>query len=111
LHQVSRRRYRRIRRAFERIGAAIAGSMGLASRPTLDPERCHPSQFQPVHGAVPDIVGQGTANPIDDFRFIQLVLDFLGAAAAGDLVMRGVDDTWGTAAASFLRSQRPGNNV
>jgi tartrate dehydrogenase/decarboxylase/D-malate dehydrogenase len=73
------------------IGAAIAGSMGLAPSANLDPERRHPSLFQPVHGSAPDIVGQGIANPIGDFWSLQLMLDFLGEPAAGDLLMRAVE--------------------
>ncbi len=46
------------------IGAAIAGSMGLAPSANLDPERRHSTLFHPVHGSAPDIVGQGIANPI-----------------------------------------------
>jgi tartrate dehydrogenase/decarboxylase/D-malate dehydrogenase len=56
------------------IGAAIAGSMGLAPSANLDPERRHPSLFQPVHGSAPDIVGRGIANPIGDFWSLQLML-------------------------------------
>jgi tartrate dehydrogenase/decarboxylase/D-malate dehydrogenase len=73
------------------IGAAIAGSMGLAPSANLDPERRHPSLFQPVHGSAPDIAGQGIANPIGDFWSLQLMLDFLGEQAAADLVMRAIE--------------------
>jgi tartrate dehydrogenase/decarboxylase / D-malate dehydrogenase len=73
------------------IGAAIGGSMGLAPSANLDPERRHPSLFQPVHGSAPDIAGQGIANPIGDFWSLQLMLDFLGEQAAADLVMRAIE--------------------
>jgi tartrate dehydrogenase/decarboxylase / D-malate dehydrogenase len=74
------------------IGAAIAGSMGLAPSANLDPERRHPSLFQPVHGSAPDIVGKGIANPIGDFWSLQLMLDFLGESAAAGLLMGAIED-------------------
>ena len=74
------------------VGAAIAGSMGLAPSANLDPERRHPSLFQPVHGSAPDIVGKGIANPIGDFWSLQLMLDFLGEPAAASLLMRAIED-------------------
>src|SRR5579875_992999 len=60
------------------LGAAIAGSLGLAPSANLDPTRRHPSLFQPVHGSAPDIAGRGIANPIGDFWSLELMLDFLG---------------------------------
>jgi 3-isopropylmalate dehydrogenase len=39
------------------------GSLGLAPSANLDPERRHPSIFEPVHGSAPDIAGRGIANP------------------------------------------------
>jgi tartrate dehydrogenase/decarboxylase/D-malate dehydrogenase len=46
------------------LGAAVVGSMGLAPSANLNPEREHPSMFEPVHGSAPDIAGKGIANPI-----------------------------------------------
>jgi tartrate dehydrogenase/decarboxylase/D-malate dehydrogenase len=46
------------------LGSAIGGSLGIAASANLDPERRHPSMFEPVHGSAPDIAGQGIANPI-----------------------------------------------
>jgi tartrate dehydrogenase/decarboxylase / D-malate dehydrogenase len=59
------------------LGAALQGSMGLAASANLDPERNHPSLFEPVHGSAPDIAGQGRANPI-------------GAIWSGALMLRDV---------------------
>ena len=75
------------------LGAALAGSLGLAPSANIDPERRHPSLFQPVHGSAPDIAGQGIANPIGDFWSAQLMLDFLGERAAADLLMRAIETT------------------
>ena len=44
--------------------AGIAGSIGIAPSANLNPERRHPSIFEPVHGSAPDIVGKGIANPV-----------------------------------------------
>ena len=45
------------------LTAAVAGSIGIAPAANLNPERDHPSMFEPVHGSAPDIAGQGIANP------------------------------------------------
>ena len=46
------------------IAAVVTGSMGLAPSANINPERLHPSMFEPVHGSAPDIHGSGIANPI-----------------------------------------------
>jgi tartrate dehydrogenase/decarboxylase/D-malate dehydrogenase len=46
------------------LSAAVVGSIGLAPSANLNPERQHPSMFEPVHGSAPDIAGKGIANPI-----------------------------------------------
>ena len=60
------------------LGAAIQGSMGLAASANLNPEREHPSLFEPVHGSAPDIAGQGKANPIGAIWSWALELRHLG---------------------------------
>jgi len=67
------------------LGAAVQGGMGLAASGNLDPERRHPSMFEPVHGSAPDIAGRGWANPIAAVLSGAMCLDHLGehgAAAA-----------------------------
>jgi tartrate dehydrogenase/decarboxylase / D-malate dehydrogenase len=64
------------------LGAAIQGSMGLAASANLNPEREHPSLFEPVHGSAPDIAGQGRANPIGAIWSGALLLRHLGEEAA-----------------------------
>ncbi|HLQ62246.1 MAG TPA: tartrate dehydrogenase [Candidatus Acidoferrales bacterium] len=61
------------------LGAALQGSLGLAASANLNPERRHPSMFEPVHGTAPDIAGQGRANPI-------------GAVWSGALMLRHLGD-------------------
>src|SRR3712207_750338 len=44
------------------LGAAIAGSIGIAPSANLNPEGEFPSMFEPVHGSAPDIAGRGVAD-------------------------------------------------
>ncbi|MGZ5384559.1 MAG: isocitrate/isopropylmalate family dehydrogenase, partial [Acidimicrobiia bacterium] len=60
------------------LGAAVQGGMGLAASGNLDPERRHPSMFEPVHGSAPDIAGKGWANPIAAVLSGAMCLDHLG---------------------------------
>src|SRR5690606_36985985 len=46
------------------LSAAVAGGLGIAPAANLDPERRHPSMFEPVHGSAPDIAGRGIADPV-----------------------------------------------
>lgn len=64
------------------LGAAIAGSLGIAPSANLNPEREHPSLFEPVHGSAPDIAGRGIANPTAAMWSAAMMLDHLGEAAA-----------------------------
>jgi tartrate dehydrogenase/decarboxylase/D-malate dehydrogenase len=59
------------------LGSALAGSMGIAASANIDPERRHPSMFEPVHGSAPDIAGQGIANPIAAIWSAALMLEHL----------------------------------
>ena len=64
------------------LGAAIAGSIGLAPAGNINPERQYPSMFEPVHGSAPDIAGQGLANPIAEIASGAMMLEHLGCPAA-----------------------------
>ena len=46
------------------LGPAATGTIGIAPSGNINPDRTHPSMFEPVHGSAPDIAGQGIANPI-----------------------------------------------
>ncbi len=74
------------------IGAAVMGSIGIAPSANLNPERDHPSMFEPVHGSAPDIAGQGKANPIGQVWSGAMMLDHLGHAAAARDVVVAVED-------------------
>ena len=64
------------------LGAAVAGSIGLAPSANLNPERTHPSMFEPVHGSAPDIAGKGIANPVAQIWSGAMMLQHLGEAKA-----------------------------
>src|SRR5262249_6234593 len=75
------------------LGAAITGSLGLAPGGNINPERRHPSMFEPIHGSAPDIAGRGIANPIGAIWAGALMLDHLGEREAHDRVMAAVGRT------------------
>lgn len=60
------------------LAAAAVGSIGVAPSANLNPERRHPSMFEPVHGSAPDIAGKGVANPIGQIWAGSMMLDHLG---------------------------------
>ncbi|WP_433461955.1 tartrate dehydrogenase [Spirillospora sp. CA-128828] len=60
------------------LAAAVAGSIGIAPAANLNPERDHPSMFEPVHGSAPDIASQGIANPLGAIWCASMMLDHLG---------------------------------
>jgi tartrate dehydrogenase/decarboxylase/D-malate dehydrogenase len=73
------------------IGAALQGSLGLAGSANLDPERRHPSLFEPVHGSAPTIAGKGIVNPMAAVWAACLMLDHLGLGEASRLLMRALE--------------------
>ncbi|MGH2615198.1 MAG: tartrate dehydrogenase [Thermomicrobiales bacterium] len=75
------------------LGSAIGGSLGIAASANLDPERRHPSMFEPVHGSAPDIAGQGIANPIAAIWTAALMLEHLGLHDEAARVMRAIEAT------------------
>jgi tartrate dehydrogenase/decarboxylase/D-malate dehydrogenase len=73
------------------LGAAIQGSMGLAASANLNPEREHPSLFEPVHGSAPDIAGKGLANPIGAIWSGALLLRHLGEDEAAARIETAIE--------------------
>jgi len=73
------------------IGAAVSGSLGIAPSGNINPERKHPSMFEPIHGSAPDIKGKGIANPIGAIWAGALMLDHLGARDGHDLIVRAIE--------------------
>ena len=73
------------------LGAALAGSLGIAPTANINPERRFPSMFEPIHGSAFDIAGKGVANPIATFWTAAMMLDHLGEPDASRRLMRAVD--------------------
>jgi tartrate dehydrogenase/decarboxylase/D-malate dehydrogenase len=73
------------------LGAAISGSLGLAPGANIDPERHHPSMFEPIHGSAPDIAGLGVANPVGAIWAAALMLDHLGYPALHDRIVSAIE--------------------
>ena len=74
------------------LGAAVAGSIGIAPSANLNPEREHPSMFEPIHGSAPDIAGQGIANPIGQVWSGAMMLEHLGHPEAAAGVVGAIED-------------------
>lgn len=66
--------------------AGAVGSIGIAPSANLNPERVHPSMFEPVHGSAPDIAGRGIANPIGQIWAGAMMLRHLGYEERADAV-------------------------
>lgn len=77
------------------LGAAVSGSLGVAPGANINPERTHPSMFEPIHGSAPDIAGKGIANPIAAIWAGALMLDHLGATKAHDRIVRAIERVLG----------------
>ena len=78
------------------LGAAVSGSLGIAPGANINPERTHPSMFEPIHGSAPDIAGKGIANPIGAIWAGALMLDHLGSAPAHDRVVAAIEQVLAT---------------
>ncbi len=73
------------------LGAAIAGSMGLAPSANLNPEGRYPSLFQAIHGSAPDIAGKGISNPIATIWSVSMMLDHLGEVELGAALLKAIE--------------------
>ncbi len=73
------------------LGPATTGTIAVAPSANLNPEREHPSLFEPVHGSAPDITGKGIANPIGQIWSGAMMLDHLGETEAAAAVMTGIE--------------------
>jgi tartrate dehydrogenase/decarboxylase/D-malate dehydrogenase len=72
------------------LGPAVVGSIGIAAGGNINPEKAHPSMFEPVHGSAPDIAGKGIANPIGQIWSGAMMLDHLGEGAAAQAVEKAI---------------------
>jgi tartrate dehydrogenase/decarboxylase/D-malate dehydrogenase len=75
------------------LGPAVCGTIGIAPSGNINPERAHPSLFEPVHGSAPDIAGKGIANPIGQIWSGAMLLEFLGHADAARALVDAIERT------------------
>jgi tartrate dehydrogenase/decarboxylase/D-malate dehydrogenase len=73
------------------LGPAVAGSIGIAPSANINPERAHPSMFEPVHGSAPDIAGKHICNPIGQIWSGAMMLEHLGETAAADCIVAAIE--------------------
>jgi tartrate dehydrogenase/decarboxylase/D-malate dehydrogenase len=73
------------------LGPGVTGTIAVAPSANINPEREHPSMFEPVHGSAPDIAGMGIANPIGQIWSASMMLDHLGEPEAAAAIMRGIE--------------------
>jgi tartrate dehydrogenase/decarboxylase / D-malate dehydrogenase len=73
------------------LGPAVTGTIAVAPSANINPEREHPSMFEPVHGSAPDIAGQHIANPIGQIWSAAMMLDHLGQPEAGAAIVKAIE--------------------
>lgn len=73
------------------LGPGVTGTIAVAPGANINPEREHPSMFEPVHGSAPDIAGKGIANPIGQIWSASMMLDHLGEPDAAAAVIAAIE--------------------
>jgi tartrate dehydrogenase/decarboxylase/D-malate dehydrogenase len=81
------------------LGPAVTGTIGIAPSGNINPERVHPSMFEPVHGSAPDIAGKGIANPIGQIWSGAMMLDHLGEPEAASAIVKAIEKVLSDASA------------
>ncbi|HEX7390770.1 MAG TPA: tartrate dehydrogenase [Acidiphilium sp.] len=77
------------------LGPGVTGTIAVAPSANLNPEKRHPSMFEPVHGSAPDIAGQRIANPVGAIWAGAMMLEHLGETEAAALVIRAIEAALG----------------
>ncbi len=73
------------------LGPACTGTIGIAPSGNINPDRTHPSLFEPVHGSAPDIAGQGVANPVGQIWSGAMMLEHLGEREAAAEIVAAIE--------------------
>lgn len=73
------------------LGPACAGTIAIAPSANINPERLHPSMFEPVHGSAPDIFGRNIANPIGQVWSGAMMLEHLGQPGAAAAIVGAIE--------------------
>src|SRR5688572_14884616 len=66
------------------LGAMVQGGMGIAAGGNINPKGA--SMFEPIGGSAPKYTGQNVINPLAAICAGQMMLDFLGEAAAAKAI-------------------------
>ena len=74
------------------LGPGCTGTIAIAPSANINPERRHPSMFEPVHGSAPDIAGRGIANPIGQIWAGAMMLDHLSETEAAAYLVTCFED-------------------
>ena len=77
------------------LAASLSGSMGIAPTANLDPDKRHPSMFEPIHGSAFDIMSKGIANPIGSYWSAVMMLENLGELQAAQKLMSAIEKLTG----------------
>ena len=72
------------------LGAMLQGGMGFAAGGNINPEKVHPSMFEPIHGSAPKYTGQNVINPIASIEAMRMLLEHIGLEKAGSRVGEAV---------------------
>ena len=78
------------------LGPGVTGTIALAPSANINPERKHPSMFEPVHGSAPDIAGRGIANPVGQIWSAAMMLEHLGEFEAAGLILAAIEAVLGS---------------
>ncbi len=78
------------------LGPACTGTIGIAPSGNINPDRTHPSLFEPVHGSAPDIAGKGIANPVGQIWSTAMMLEHLGETEAAAAIVRAIETVLAT---------------
>jgi tartrate dehydrogenase/decarboxylase/D-malate dehydrogenase len=66
------------------LGAMLQGGMGFAAGGNINPEKCFPSMFEPIHGSAPKYAGLDVVNPIAAIEAVRLLFEHLGLSGAAE---------------------------
>jgi tartrate dehydrogenase len=72
------------------LGAMLQGGMGFAGGGNVNPERTHPSMFEPIHGSAPKYTGRRVVNPIASIEATRMLLEHIGEREAASHVEAAV---------------------
>jgi len=85
------------------LGPGVTGTIAVAPSANINPERAHPSMFEPVHGSAPDIAGMGIANPVGQIWSASMMLEHLGEPEAAAAILSGIETVLGSPSAPKTR--------